>query len=145
MDCLVEIFPDLYTLKKRTAYLIALKKFLEAKHKRKEFIKPLLNAAKLEEALLDLIKYVQYKRFGTAVELLRVNSAVAFDSIIKKLSDRVSNTEDMRLISELKTLRNLRPCVDDDSMLRVDGRLENAELPVETKHPLIFPSKHPLT
>ena len=51
----------------------------------------------------------------------------------------------MRRISELRTLRNLRPCVDDDSMLRVDGRLENAELPVETKHPLILPSKHPLT
>ena len=51
----------------------------------------------------------------------------------------------MRRISELRTLRNLRPCVDDDSMLRVDGRLENAELPVVTKHPLILPSKHPLT
>ena len=145
LDCLIEISPDLYTLKKRTAYLIAFKKFLVAKHKRKEFIKPLLNAAKLEEALLDLIKYVQHKRFGTAVELLKVNSADAFDSIIKKLSDKVSNTEDMRRISELRTLRNLRPCVDDDSMLRVDGRLENAELPVETKHPLILPSKHPLT
>ena len=125
--------------------MIAFKKFLVAKHKRKEFIKPLLNAAKLEEALLDLIKYVQHKRFGTAVELLKVNSADAFDSIIKKLRDKVSNTEDMRRISELRTLRNLRPCVDDDSMLRVDGRHENAELPVETKHPLILPSKHPLT
>ena len=54
-----------------------------AKHKRKEFIKPLLNATKLEEALLDLIKYVQHKRFGTAVEFLKVNSADAFDSIIR--------------------------------------------------------------
>ena len=51
----------------------------------------------------------------------------------------------MRRISELRTLRNLRPCVDNDSMLRVDGRLESAEQPVETKHPLILPSKHPLT
>ena len=51
----------------------------------------------------------------------------------------------MRRISKLKTLRILRPCVDDDSKLRVDGRLENAELPVETKHPLILPCKHPLT
>ena len=40
----------------------------------------------------------------------------------------------MRRISELKTLRNLRPCVDDDLMCRVDGRLENAELPIEAKH-----------
>ena len=35
----------------------------------------------------------------------------------------------MRKINELKPLRNLRPCVDTDMMLRVEGRLENAELP----------------
>ena len=47
----------------------------------------------------------------------------------------------MRRISELKTLHNLRPCVDDDSMLRVDGLLENVELQVETKHLLILLKK----
>ena len=30
-------------------------------------------------------------------------------------------------------------------LLRVDGRLENAELPTDTKHPLILPGRHPLT
>ena len=30
-------------------------------------------------------------------------------------------------------------------MLRIDGRLENAELPLDTRHPLILPSKHALT
>ena len=30
-------------------------------------------------------------------------------------------------------------------MLRVEGRLENANLPTDTKYPLILPSKHPLT
>jgi len=30
-------------------------------------------------------------------------------------------------------------------MLRVDGRLENAELPVDSKHPLILPGRHALT
>ena len=45
----------------------------------------------------------------------------------------------------ISALRNLRRCVDDDSLFRIDGRLENAELPVKTKHPLILPSKQPLT
>ena len=51
----------------------------------------------------------------------------------------------MSRISEPKSLRNLRPCVDANSMLRIDGRLENAELPLDTGHPLILPSKHALT
>ena len=72
LDCVVEISPDLYTLKKRTAYFTALKKFLVAQYKRLEFIKPLLNAAKLEEALLDSIKYVQPKRFETAIKLRKI-------------------------------------------------------------------------
>ena len=51
----------------------------------------------------------------------------------------------MSRISEPKSLRNLRPFVDANFMLRIDGRLENAELPLDTRHPLIFPSKHALT
>ena len=30
-------------------------------------------------------------------------------------------------------------------LLRVDGRLENAEHPTDTKHPLILPGRHPWT
>ena len=55
------------------------------------------------------------------------------------------NSDDLRRISELKSLRDLRPCVDDRQMLRVDGRLENSELPVDSKHPLILPGSHVLT
>ena len=51
----------------------------------------------------------------------------------------------MSRIAELKSLRNLRPFVDANFMLRIDGRLENAELPLDTRHPLILPSKHALT
>ena len=57
----------------------------------------------------------------------------------------MSNLEHVRRVSELKTPRNLRPCVGNDLMLRVDGCLENDDLPTDTKHPLIFPSRHPLT
>ena len=41
----------------------------------------------------------------------------------------------MRKINELKTLRNLRPWVNAEFMLRVEGRLENAELPINARHP----------
>ena len=51
----------------------------------------------------------------------------------------------MRKLNELKSLRNIRPCVDSDLMLRVEGRLENAELYVDTRHQFIIPSRHALT
>ena len=67
-----------------------------------------------------------------------------YDQILEKLSRDVVNNQ-MRKLNELKSLRNLRPCVDSDLMLRVEGRLENAELPVDTRHPFIIPSRHALT
>ena len=60
--------------------------------------------------------------------------------MLKKLYSNV-----VRKINELKTLRNLHPCVDTDMMWRVKGRLENAELPIDINHPFILPSRHALT
>ena len=51
----------------------------------------------------------------------------------------------MRKLNELKSLRKLRPCVDPDLMLGVEGRLENLWiLTVDTRHPFIIPSRHAL-
>ena len=50
-----------------------------------------------------------------------------------------------RRLNELKTLRNLRPCVDSDYCSRIEGGLENADLPLDSKPPLILPGRHPLT
>ena len=146
MDRLIEISPDLYVLKKRAAYLVAFKQFLVAKAKKiKSFVKPNLNAHILDKAFMDIVNYVQYNRFGAAVDLLKKESPDAFDPIFKRLSDRATTAEEMSRISELKSLRNLRSCADANSMLRIDGRLENAELPLDTRHPMILSSKHALT
>ena len=64
---------------------------------------------------------------------------------LKKLACSLSDLEHLHRVSKLKTLRNLRTCVDNDLMLRVEGRLENADLPTDTKHPLILPSRNQLT
>ena len=65
--------------------------------------------------------------------------------MLKKLQSNVNSAEQRRKINKLKTLHNLRPCVDAEFMLRVEGRLENAELPIDTRHPFILPSRHALT
>ena len=35
--------------------------------------------------------------------------------------------------------------MDLDNCLRIEGRLKNADLPLDSKHPLILPRRHPLT
>ena len=94
---------------------------------------------------MDIVNYVQYNRFGATVDLFKRESPDAFDSLLKRLSDRATNAEEMSRIAELKSLRNLRLCIDANSMLRIDGRLENAKLPLDTRRLLILPSKHTLT
>ena len=64
---------------------------------------------------------------------------------MKQLNDKTTDVEQVRRIAEMKTLRNLRPCVDTDLLLRAERRLENADLPLEVKHPLILPRRHSLT
>ena len=145
LDELVLTSPDLYTLKKRVAYIRAFMQYFTAKMRNIIFVKPTLDANFLDKALLDLICYVQRNRFRAAVELLKKETPEAFEAIVKKLSDKATNTTEMKLISKVKSLRNLRPCVDSNSMLRVEGRLENSELPVDVKHPLILAGNHPLT
>ena len=101
MDPLIEISPDLYVLKKRAAYLVAFKQFLVAKAKKiKSFVKPNLNAHILDKAFMDIVNYVQYNRFGAAVDLLKKESPDAFDPIFKRLSDRATIAEEMSRISE---------------------------------------------
>ena len=93
----------------------------------------------MEKAFLDIVNYVQYNRFGAAVYFHKKESPNAPDSILKGLSDKANSAEEMSRIAALKGLRNLRPCVDANSLPRIDGRLENAELPLDTRHPLILP------
>ena len=145
LDNIINAAPSLYVLKKRLAYLSLFKQwYVITKHKKLTFSKPTIDANVLDCALSDAVRYVQSRRFGAAVKMLKRDSSDAFDSILKKLNDKAVNAVDMRQISELKTLRRLRPCVDTASMLRVDGRLQNADLPVDAKHPLILPGRHAL-
>ena len=102
LDRLIEISPDRYVLKKRAAYLVAFKQFLVAKAKNECFVKPNLNAHVLDKTFMNIVNYVQYNRFGAAVDLLKKESPYAFDSILKRLSDRATNAEKISRLFELK-------------------------------------------
>ena len=145
LDRLIVSSPDLYTLKKPVGYLIAFKHYLMTKNKGIAFSKPTLDASFLDMALMNIVKYVQGNLFGEVVDLTKSDTPDAFEPFLKSLGNEAKNTEQLRRIFELKSLRNLRPSVDASYLLRVGGRLENAELLLDTKHPLILPSRHPLT
>ena len=143
LDRLIEASPSLYTLKKRCAYLAAFSEFVVAKAKGVAFQKPVLNASYLDKAFVNIVKYVQSQRFGAAIKLLSKESPDEFESIFRRLGSKINDPESKRRLNELKTLRNLRPCVDLDNC--IEGKLENADLPLDSKHPLILPGRHSLT
>ena len=99
----------------------------------------------MNKAFVNIVKYVQSQRFGAAIELLSEKLPGKFESILKRFGSKTNDPECKRRLNELKTLRNLRPCVDLDNCLRIESRLENADLPLDSKYPLILPGRHPLT
>ena len=94
---------------------------------------------------MKAVKYVQSQNFGATIDVLSKGSPDDFETFLKRRVNNVNSPDKKSQVNELKTLKNLRPCVENDMLLRVDGRLENAELPTDTKHPLILPGRHPLT
>ena len=83
LDQLIEAASYLYVLKKRCAYLAAFAEFMAAKKLGVSFQKPHFNATYFDKAFIKIVKYVQFRCFGAAVELLSQDSADAFESILK--------------------------------------------------------------
>ena len=81
LDRIIESAPDLYTLKKRVAYLIAFKQYIVAKSQKRNLCKPKLDADYLDNAFMEVVKFVQKTHFGTAIKLLQEKSSDAYDLI----------------------------------------------------------------
>ncbi|XP_063370775.1 uncharacterized protein LOC134659099 [Cydia amplana] len=82
-----------------------------------------LTADELRSAKNRIIKYVQEREFANEIVNLKTNQSVDLKSNILKL----------------------RPFLDQHGMLRVRGRLHNAHISWEMKHPLIIPHRGRLT
>ena len=81
LDRIIESAPDLYTLKKRVAYLITFKQYIVAKSQKRNLCKPKLDADYLDNAFMEVVKFVQKTHFGTAIKLLQEKSSDAYDLI----------------------------------------------------------------
>jgi hypothetical protein len=87
-----------------------------------ERISGLLTVDKLDNANLYWIKWGQGNRFRDEIEVLRKGRPVPRDSRIASLDPQLM-----------------------DGVLRVGGRIEKAEIPWESKHPVILDHRHDVT
>lgn len=60
-------------------------------------------------------------------------------------SDEINSLVKGQTISKQSPLRSLAPFVDSAGLVRVGGRLSNAPISYNKRHPLLLPSKHALT
>ena len=75
----------------------------------------------------------------------------SFSDVVKALQRLDQPQSPRQMTSELKDLktpksmRKLHVVFDNDGILLVGGRLENAPVEYETKHPIILPYRHHVT
>ena len=72
----------------------------------------------VDAAEIAILKFLQKKNYGNELESLKSGKQIPLKS----------------------TLKSLFPFLHDDDLLRVGGRLRNALVPFEAKHPVILPS-----
>ena len=82
-----------------------------------------LTTTELDKSTIIILRITQRERFTLELINLRANQGVDNKS----------------------SLRQLNPFIDDDGLIRVGGRLRNADVPADQKHPIVLPSKHHIT
>lgn len=104
-------------LKRIVAYCI---RFINLKKTRQ---KGTLTVQELEQATISIIKLVQQQAFNKEIEDLRKGKEV----------------------NKKSKLLSLRPFLDEHGLLRVGGRIPNADIHLDQRHPWLLPSKHHIT
>ncbi|GBL92712.1 Speckle-type POZ protein-like B [Araneus ventricosus] len=103
------------------------------------FIFRFINNTKAKECRNKVSKYLTAEELHRSTEFL---ARVAQLSEFKAEIDALKKGKDVAKTSKLKALD---PFLDENALLRVGGRLNNSDLPFESKHQIILPSKHKFT
>ncbi|XP_018359071.1 PREDICTED: uncharacterized protein LOC108758564 [Trachymyrmex cornetzi] len=111
-------YSSISKLKRVIAYCMRFGSKLRGEKKNEE-----LTIEELERAMLVIVRLVQDQAFKREINELRLGKAVHRKS----------------------KLLSLRPFLDKDGLLRVGGRLRQAEIEWDQKHPLLLPAKHYIT
>ncbi|GFT83481.1 integrase catalytic domain-containing protein [Trichonephila clavipes] len=85
------------------------------------------------------------EKYLTADEIKRSTEFLAKIAQLSEFKAEIDALKKGKGVSKTSKLRALDPFLDENSLLRVGGRLSNADLPFEAKHQIIIPSKHKFT
>ena len=93
-----------------------------------------VNTQELQNAERKIVKSVQREAFQREINLLR-------PPVERTSQDRTSR----KIVKKARTLYKMDPFLDNDGVLRVGGRLRNAENPAAAKYPVVLPKKGHVT
>ncbi|GFV04346.1 integrase catalytic domain-containing protein [Trichonephila clavipes] len=85
------------------------------------------------------------EKYLTADEVKRSTEFLAKIAQLSEFKAEIDALKKGKGVSKTSKLKALDPFLDENSLLRVGGRLCNAYLPFEAKHQIIIPSKHKFT
>ncbi|GFU47083.1 integrase catalytic domain-containing protein [Trichonephila clavipes] len=85
------------------------------------------------------------EKYLTADEVKRSTEFLAKIAQLSEFKAEIDALKKGKGVSKTSKLKALDPFLDENSLLRVGGRLCNADLPFEAKYQIIIPSKHKFT
>ena len=138
---LIRRFSSWEKLRNVTAWLLRFKSWFIARYLKSRAIPSArttgaLSVQEVKTAEKDIFKHVQGKSFSDVLKTLQ--------RLDQSQSPR-QMTSELKNLKTPKSMRKLHPILDNDGILRVGGRLENAPVEYETKHPIILPYRHHVT
>ena len=93
-----------------------------------------VNTQELQNAERKIVKSIQREAFQREINLLR-------PTVERTSQERTSR----KIVEKASTLYKIDPFLDNDGVLRVGGRLRNAEIPAAAKYPVVLPRKGHVT
>ena len=120
-DDICKRFSDLHKLQRVIAYILRFRNNCDSKTT--ERLSGELTTKELNKSLIVLIKNAQISNFYEEIKCLKTNKPLAKNS----------------------KLLSLNPFLDEHGLIRVGGRIRNANIDYDQKHQIVIPSTHHLT
>ena len=141
---LLQHFSDWYRLKRAVAVYLRVKAVLKGRRLRKINDKPIklsehrtaLTVQELDIAETVIIRLIQSQSFEYELKILEQASS--------NLKEPSRSKKNEVAVGKISSIYRLDPFVEK-GVLRVDGQLNNADIPQESKHPIILPRKSNVT
>ena len=144
LERLISYFSSWWKLRRAVAWLLRLREHLRAKLQLKKIVTTEMESHKNEEETLPRQLTLDELNEAEKVILQRVQ-IVEFPDELKTVTSQANQKESKKLPKKKgSAFRQLNPFVEE-GLLRVGGRLTDACIDNDSKHPIILPSKHRVT